>query len=373
MICVRSRRGTQVRGRILTMAAAGALMFYAILIYAYNPFQDQMQFMGSNVTVQAQWPNAVMTWELNPATGTNVTTKNGTDVPTTITTAFTAWNTTLLSGQTHPLTNVQITRGPDTSLTDPDNLDCKNIVSFVPSSSVTFPTGAIAFTEVSTVTLLPGQTDDTSACHDTNTTQGPVSFLIDADMEFNPKDNFSTTTSPLANQFDVQSVAMHEFGHALGLDHSGIAHVMMFPFGDMGEGQQRTLATDDVVGIAYLYPAANFATATGTISGTVALDSKVAFASHVIVVDATSGIPVVDRLTNMDGTYKILGVPPGSYNVLALPLGKDVNSGIFILDDFSGWACGYGEQSPPCCDPTTDKNCTGTALQNPTNYTGKFF
>lgn len=365
-------RGT--RGRILVAAAACLVLWYAFLVFAYNPFQDQMTFNGANVTVPARWPNATMTWLLNPTSGSNVFKAGGTDIPTTFQNAFSPWNTTKLNGQV--LTNVVITRGPDTTLTDPNDSDCKNVISLVPSSSVTFPSGAIAFTEVATDTQLPGGTD---ACKDTNTTSVPVSFLINADMVFNPKENFSTTTPSLADHFDVQSVAAHEFGHALGLDHSGIAHTIMFPFGDTtATGQQRTLAVDDVVGIGFLYPGPNFATATGTMSGKITLDSKGIFASHVVAVDATTGAAVVDGLSNPDGTYKLVGVPPSSYNVLALPLGdpKDVNAVLYTLDDFSGWACGYGENSPPCCDPNNppnNPNCKGTPVPQPTNYSGKFF
>jgi hypothetical protein len=369
-------RGT--RGRILVAAAACLVLWYAFLVFAYNPFQDQMTFNDANVTVPARWPNATITWDLNPSVvGSNVTTTGGTDIPTTLQNAFTPWNTTQLNGQL--LTNLVITRGSNTTLTDPVDNDCNNVISFVPSSSVTFPTGAIAFTEVATVTLAPAEPDTTSGCGYTNATSVPVSFLSNADMVFNPKQSFSTTTPPLANHFDVQSVAAHEFGHALGLDHSGIAHTIMFPFGDTtATGQQRTLAVDDVVGIGFLYPGPNFATATGTMSGKITLDSKGIFASHVVAVDATTGAAVVDGLSNPDGTYKLVGVPPSSYNVLALPLGdpKDVNAVLYTLDDFSGWACGYGENSPPCCDPNNppnNPNCKGTPVPQPTNYSGKFF
>jgi hypothetical protein len=342
---------------------------YAIVVFAYNPFQDQV--LPSNTTVQPRWSSPAVTWMLNPTLKSNVDTTHGTNpvsVSTALTNAFNIWNTTKINNQL--LSNLTIKPGPPTTLTDPDSNDCQNTISFVPSSVVSFPTGAIAFTQVSTVGLNAGES---GPCGTSNTSGVPVGFIFDADMVFNPKNNFSTSWPPLSGDYDVQSVAAHEFGHLLGLDHSGIAHVMMFPFADSGVGQQRALATDDVVGAAYMYPAASFATATGAISGTVALDGEGAFASHVIIIDATTGEPVIDRLTNMDGAYKILGVPPGTYNVLALPLGQDANSGIFILDDFSGWACGYGEQSPPCCDSTTDASCTGTPLQNPTNYSGRFF
>jgi hypothetical protein len=344
----------EMRGPLLLASAACAALLYAFLVFAYNPFQDQVSFDGANVTVYTQWPNATFTWLLNPSAGSNVTTTNGDSITTAVTNAISTWNTTPLVVNEQPFAsaNLVIRSGGTTTLTDPDDGDCKNIVSFVPSSSISFPTGAVAFTRVATTPVLPSQS---SPCGDKNTNSVPVSFIINADMGFNPKENFSTTTPPLANQFDVQSTAAHEFGHALGLDHSGIAHAMMFPFGDVGAGQQRTLAVDDVVGISFLYPASDFSIATGTISGTITLSGNGIFAAHVVAIDTATGAAAVDGLTNMDGTYKLVGAPPGTYQILVLPLAPDANSGVYTLDDFSGWASGYSEKSYP------------------TNYTGTFY
>jgi len=63
----------------------------------------------------------------------------------------------------------------------------------------------------------------------------------------------------------------------------------------------------------------------------------------------------------------LVGVPPGNYDVLALPL-----EGIYDLSHFGGWYCGFRPNSPPCCDPSTDNTCTGSQIPDPTNYTGKF-
>jgi hypothetical protein len=96
-----------------------------------------------------------------------------------------------------------------------------------------------------------------------------------------------------------------------------------------------------------------------------------------VAIDTATGDAVIDGLTDPQGNYKLVGVPPGTYNVLALPLAPDANSGFYTLSDFGGWACGYAgtaENSPPCCDPKLNPTtCTGKALSNPTNYTGKFY
>jgi hypothetical protein len=237
----------------------------------------------------------------------------------------------------------------------------------------------VAFTTVSTDYFLngppgtPGTTYTFTECNglETITTTSP-SIVFDADIAFNPRAQFSTSTPPLSNDFDLQSVATHEFGHALGLDHSGIAHAVMFPAGDTGENQQRTLSTDDLIAISFLYPSSSFASYLGTISGQVTLPNiGGAYAAQVVAIDASTGNVVLDSLANADGSYKLF-VPPGSYNVLVLPLARDDQHGICSLSDFSGWTCGYDESAPPCCDPGVGQ-CLGAPLANPINFTGKFF
>jgi hypothetical protein len=113
----------------------------------------------------------------------------------------------------------------------------------------------------------------------------------------------------------------------------------------------------------------------GSVSGQVTQNGSTIFAAHVVMIDANTGDAVADGLTNADGTYSRV-VPPGTYNVLAVPLGIDTNSGVYTLDDFGGWYCGFSENSPPCCDPNNPPNnpaCTGTRIPNPINFTGKFF
>ncbi len=337
----------------------------AVLLFAYNPLQDNV-----NGPVPARWPGSTVTWSFNPKLGTNLDTQDSAQVATAVTTAFNVWPTTPLGGTT--LNALSVVRGSDApmALTDPDTNDCLNVISFSASDQVKFPTGTIAFTDIVSAFGTP-PFSYTCKNPDGTTTQKTStlpSAIKDADIVFNPAQSFSTALVAPVGRFDVQSVASHEFGHVLGLDHSGIAHVMMYPFGDKGAGEQRDLGVDDEVGVAFLYPAASFSSSTGTISGRVTLSASGIFASHVVAVDATSGAAVIDGLTNPDGTYKLVGVPPGKYQLLAQPL-----TGVYTVNDFSGWTCGYNENAPPCCDPKTDTTCTGTAQSPSTNYTGKFF
>jgi hypothetical protein len=57
----------------------------------------------------------------------------------------------------------------------------------------------------------------------------------------------------VVNQYDVESTALHEIGHLLGLQHSGVAGAVMFPTASPNT-TKRALAPDDIAGIQSLYP-----------------------------------------------------------------------------------------------------------------------
>jgi len=368
------------RRKVMVGMVGGLTLLGAILAFAYTTFQNDVY----GVPVPSVWPNASFTWVLNNS-GTppvNVDTTDGTNplpIKTALLNSSGSWAQASLNGQ--QLTILSIVNGSDvTNLPNPQ-IDCTNVVSFNDNNPADFPTGtaAVAFATVSTDYYgkngLLGQpgTYTFTECNgqETITTTSP-SIVFDADIAFNPHAQFSTSTPPLSNAFDLEAVAAHEFGHALGLDHSGIAHAVMFPFGDTGESQQRTLSSDDVIAISFLYPSSTFASYLGEISGQAAFPGIGGiFAAHVLAIDASTGNVVVDTLANSGGNYKLF-VPPGSYNVLVLPLAPDDNHGIYSLSDFSGWTCGYDESAPPCCNTGADQ-CVGVPLVYPTDFTGKFY
>lgn len=380
------------RRKVLFALAGSLTLLGAILAFAYTTYQNDVGEVAAvsgspeipGVPVPSRWPNASFTWVLdNPGTPPkNVDTTDGTNpmpLKTVLINSSNSWATGSLNGQ--QLTSLSIANGNDVATLPNPQIDCTNVVTFNDNNPADFPTGteSVAFTTVSTdyVRVGPPQTPGTiytfTECsnQETITTTSPA-IVFDADIAFSPNVEFSTSTPPLANDIDLQSVATHEFGHALGLDHSGIAHAVMFPAGDTGESQQRILSTDDLIGISFLYPSSTFASYMGTISGQVTFPNVGGvYAAHVVAIDANTGNAVLDGLANADGTYKLF-VPPGSYNVLVLPLAPDDNHGIYSLSDFSGWTCGYDESAPPCCD-TGSGQCLGAPRTNPTNFTGKFY
>ena len=346
-------RKTQTRKGTLVIAVGGAILLGCLLAMAYTPYQDNV----NGTAVALGWNNDSVTWRLNPTIGSNIVTTGGPDVPTAVATAFNVWPQSLLNGVS--INDLTVTRGPDTSTTDPNINDCVNVISFVPSSAVTFDTGVVAYTQIASLTPATGQSGPPftySNCGGITTNR--YSVIIDADMVFNPAWTFSTATPTPSQDLDLLSVASHEFGHMLGLEHNGIAHTMMFPFGDLGIDQTRNLSVDDAVAVAFLYQAANYLTATAAISGTVTLNGTGVYASHVVAVDSATGLAVMDTLSDPDGNYVLDGIPEGTYRILAIPLIDPLT-----VDNYSGWACGYAS------DPV---NCTGFP-NNPIDYTGTFF
>ncbi|HUI58146.1 MAG TPA: matrixin family metalloprotease [Bryobacteraceae bacterium] len=133
------------------------------------------------------------------------------------------------------------------------------------------------------------------------------------------------------------TTAVHEFGHALGLQHTWTASAMSQ---DMirNTSRARPLDADDIASISELYGPANWMANFGSISGQVTAGGQGVNLASVVAIPGVG--PAVSALTNPDGTYTINGLPPGQYLLYVHPLPPDAvpanGSGLALPVDVNG-------------------------------------
>ena len=179
--------------------------------------------------------------------------------------------------------------------------------------------------------------------------------IIGANIFFNPQPSglcFATDSSVTAcptsgdTVQDLQTVATHEIGHFIGLDHSAVVRAVMFPF---APDKQTHLSWDDVAGASLIYPKSAADVPTGGISGAVTMNGSSVFGAHVFANSMTasnpfSGFPNIRKtpigiLTDTSGAYTIAGLPPDQYEVIAEPLDGPADNSNF------DWASDFGQGS----------------------------
>jgi hypothetical protein len=135
----------------------------------------------------------------------------------------------------------------------------------------------------------------------------------------NPAAKFSTDGTE--GTFDLEATFTHEIGHVLGLEHSGEVGAAMHPQqGANGLYEQaavspRTLSDDDRAGARALYSSQEgYGSITGTIDSTEGTGTG---GAHVWAEDPATGKVVAGNVTLPDGSYKIEGLPPGQYRLIA--------------------------------------------------------
>lgn len=82
----------------------------------------------------------------------------------------------------------------------------------------------------------------------------PTGHLYDANFKYDraEKWNYSISRLPSSQEYDAWSVAAHEFGHWLVLNHSSVRSAVMYSSFNRGE-YRRALDRDDKNGVAYIY------------------------------------------------------------------------------------------------------------------------
>ena len=166
--------------------------------------------------------------------------------------------------------------------------------------------------------------------------------VVESDIFFNTAFSWSTDAAGVSGRHDVQSIAVHEIGHLLGLGHSALgetevipggrrvlgAEAVMFPIAfAAGSIHDRTLKADDLAGITDIYGNTSARRLRGSISGRVTKNGGGILGAHVVAFSTRTGALVGGLTLNEDGGYTIAGLEPGPYVIRVEPLDDaDLNS-----------------------------------------------
>jgi uncharacterized protein (TIGR03437 family) len=153
-------------------------------------------------------------------------------------------------------------------------------------------------------------------------------------------------------------VAVHEIGHALGLQHT-------FTSSTMSQATTRAtnlthpLDNDDIAGLSVLYPTAAGLSQFGSISGQITAAGQGVHLASVVAIQAGTG--AVSGVTDRNGNFRIDGIPPGQYLVYVHTMPPDAN----ICGPWIGLAAGLADSG--CSGGVGAPNATVALPTGPVN------
>lgn len=222
----------------------------------------------------------------------------------------------------------------------------------VPTASISFEFGGVTSTEplemdgMNTVGFLAARELEGVLALNLSIFDVVTGEMVESDTIFNSSEAWSVVEAGERDRYDLESTAVHENGHFLGLDHSALgvfaerdgdlrlagAEAVMFPFAfDPGSIALRSLKADDIAGVSLIYSDGDFRSDTGALEGRVVRGEAGVFGAHVVALNPLTGQLVAGFALSSSGAFRIDGLAPGRYIVRVEPI-DDIGADRFFTD-----------------------------------------